>query len=379
MGVEAGQVFLAPITIGGQDFQVVIDTGSSDPWVVQPNFTCVDPNTGNIQGQADCYFGATYDSSQSSTYASIPNENFNITYSDGEKLTGDMAYERMTMAGITVPQQKFAVVDYAAWFGDGYSSGLVGFAYGTLTSAYAGNDPSQDQRGGTLMYNPLFVSMYNLSLIAPLFSIAIDRDPNNGGVLALGGIPNIPHSPSWVSAAIQSVGVFVGTTTLAYEFYTVYSDGFAVASTPNIQFNPYRNNNPRKRNLLANGTVIVDSGTSLVYAPNSVADAVAFAFQPPASYDSNSDAYFVSCTAKPPVFGVSIGKKIFFVNGADMILPANEGQCLSGVQPNNGGLAILGDVWMKNVLAVFDIGAEKMRFASRSSYGLTSTSVQAST
>ena len=379
MGVEAGQVFLAPITVGNQNFQVVVDTGSSDTWVVQPNFICADPNTGNIQTQADCYFRATYNSSQSSTYASIPNENFNITYSDGERLTGDIGYERMTLAGITVPQQKFGIVDYAAWFGDGYSAGLVGFAYGTLTSAYAGNDPSHDQKGATLLYNPLFVNMYNLSLIAPVFSLAIDRDPNNGGILALGGIPNVPHSPYWVNTPIQSVGVFVGTTTPAYEFYSIYSDGFAVASSPNIQFNPLSNNNPRKRNLLANATVIVDSGTSLVYAPNSVADAVATAFQPPASYDSNSDAYFVSCTARPPVFGVSIGKKIFFVNGADMIVPANEGQCLSGVQPNNGGLTILGDVWMKNVLAVFDIGAERMRFASRSSYGLTSTSVRAST
>ena len=379
MSVEAGQVFLAPITIGNQNFQVVVDTGSSDPWVVQPNFTCADPNTGNILTQTDCYFGATYNSSQSNTYARIPNENFNITYSDGERLTGDLGFERMTLAGIAVPQQKFAIVDYAAWFGDGYSAGLVGFAYGTLTSAYPGNDPSQDQKGGTLMYNPLFTNMYNMSLIAPVFSLAIDRDPNNGGILALGGIPNIPHSPYWVTAPIQSVGVFVGTTTPAYEFYSIHSDGFAVASTLNIQFNPYPNSNPRKRNLLANGTVIIDSVTSLVYAPNPVADAVATAFQPPASYDSNSDAYFVSCTAKPPVFGVSIGKKIFFVNGADMIVPASEGQCLSGVQPNNGGLTILGDVWMKNVLAVFDIEAEKMRFASRSGYGLTSTSVRATT
>ena len=379
MAVEAGQVFLAPITIGGQSFQVVMDTGSSDPWIVQPNFTCANPRTGDIETQADCYFGAYYDNSSSTTYSPIADENFNITYSDGERLTGDMAYERMTLAGITVPQQKFAIVDYAAWFGNGYSAGLVGFAYGTLTSAYAGDDPSQDRRGGTLMYNPLFASMYNLSLIAPVFSLAIDRDPNNGGVLALGGIPNIPHSPYWITAPIQSVGVFTGTTTPAYEFYSIHADGFAVATSPSIQFNTNTNNNPKKRNLLANGTVIIDSGTSLVYAPNAVADAVAAAFQPQASYDSNNDAYFVSCDAKRPVFGVSIGKKIFFVNGLDMIVPANEGQCLSGVQPNNGGLTILGDVWMKNVLAVFDVGAAKMRFASRANYGLTTSPLRATT
>ena len=76
---------------------------------------------------------------------------------------------------------------------------------------------------------------------------------------------------------------------------------------------------------------------------------------------------------------MSIEKKVFFVNALDMILPAAGGQCLSGIQPNNGGLTILGDVWMKNVLAVFDIGAQRMRFASRSNYGLTSTSIPATT
>ena len=365
--------------MGGQEFEVVVDTGSSDPWFAVSTFACVDPRADELQTQDACNFGTPYDSSRSTTHTPIPNENFNITYADGEILTGDMAYETFTLANITVPQQKFAEVDYAGWYGDGYSSGLIGFAYGTLTSAYAGNDPSQDRRGGTLMYSPLFTNMWNLSLVAPIFSLAIDRDPFNGGVLALGGIPNVPHSPYWVNAPIMSVGVFVGTTTPAYEFYEIHADGFAFSSSPNTQFNPYPNNNPRKRNLVANGTVIVDSGTSLVYAPNSVADGVAAAFNPPASYDSDTDAYYVACDAIPPVFGIGIGKKIFYVNPLDMIVPSAEGQCISGVQPNNGGLTLLGDVWMKNVLVVHDIGAEMMRFASREYYGLTSISRPATT
>ena len=73
----------------------------------------------------------------------------------------------------------------------------------------------------------------------------------------------------------------------------------------------------------------------------------------------------MNCSAQPPVFGVSIGLKIFFVNGLDMIVPTAPGKCISGVQPNNGGLTILGDVWMKNVVSVFDVGSAMMRFAAR--------------
>lgn len=294
-------------------------------------------------------------------------------------MNGAMAYESFTLGGITVPQQEFGVVDKAAWYGDHYSSGLVGFAYATLTSAFYGTDPSQDTKGNTTLYNPLFVSMYNLSLIAPVFSLAIDRDPNNGGVLALGGIPDIPHSPYWASSPIQSVGVFSGTDIPAYEFYTVQSDGFAISSSPYTQFNTQNTDNPSKTNVIDGGMVVIDSGTSLVYAPNAVADAVAAAFSPPATYNENVGTWYVSCNATAPIFGVSISQKIFFVNGEDLVVPSSDNECISGVQRNNGGLAILGDVWMKNVISVFDIGAEMMRFSAREYYNLTETSQPADT
>jgi aspergillopepsin I len=379
IAVEAGQVFLAPVTVGGQIFDVVIDTGSSDPWLVTPNFTCIDPYSGDTQAQTDCYFGTAYNPNQSSTYQPIPTENFNISYADQELLNGDMGYETFTFGGITVPHQKFGLVDYAGWYGDGYSSGLIGFAYGTLTSAYNGTDPSKDVRGGTLLYNPLFVSMYNLSLIAPIFSMAINRDPNDGGLLALGGIPDIPHSPCWISTAIQSVGFFIGTNTPAYEFYTVEINGFAFSASQYTQFDVLGTGNPAKTPIIEPASVIVDSGTSLVYAPNDVARGVALGFRPPAVFDSDTGAWYVACNATPPTFGVSIGHKIFFANGQDLIIPSSGGHCISGVQPKNDGLTILGDVWMKNVITVFDIGAAMMRFAAREYYSLNYARIQVTT
>lgn len=377
--MEAGQVFLAPVTVGGQEFEIVIDTGSSDPWLVTPEFICANPYSGETQPQESCYFGTPYDPILSPTLEPVPDQNFNITYTDREMLNGDLAFETFTLAGITVTEQKFALVDYAAWFGDGYSSGLIGFAYGTLTSAYNGTDPTKDHRGDNLMYNPLFVNMYNRSLIPPLFSLAINRDPANGGLLALGGIPDVPHAPHWVSVSIQNVGVFIGTETPAYQFYTVTSEGFAFSSSPSTQFNILASNNPLKTPIVSPSSVIIDSGTSLVYAPNTVARGVALAFTPPGIYDSEQDAWFVSCAALPPIFGVSIGQKIFYVNGLDMIIPTAEDKCISGVQPNNGGLTILGDVWMKNVISVFDVGAAMMRFAAREFYGLTAAPIAVTT
>lgn len=390
LGAQSGSVFLAPVTVGGQNFTTVIDTGSSDPWLVTSNFACYDLY-GDPEAQSYCGFGTPYNSSKSSTYSVLANENFNISYADGETLTGAMGYESFTMGGITVPKQEFGLVNHAAWQGDGYSSGLIGFAYRTLTSAYSGTDPTKDTGGQALLYNPLFVNMYTNQGVPPLFSMAINRDPyniNDGGVLALGGIPNIPYSPGFATTPIIGIGVNSTSGQTVYEFYTIVIDGFAISSDPSTQFNTQAANlNKARKNLVGNGTqVIVDSGTSLLYADNTtVAAAAARAFSPPGWWDDNYGIYFVNCSATPPAqFGVTVAGKIFYVNGVDMILYSGQDpttgqpQCISGIQASSG-LTILGDVWMKSVLCVFDLGAEVMRFAAREYSGLTQSSVPVST
>jgi aspergillopepsin I len=116
---------------------------------------------------------------------------------------------------------------------------------------------------------------------------------------------------------------------------------------------------------------IVDSGTTLVYLNDELADAVAKAFDPPGGLDEDLGLYTIPCGAKPPIFGASIGGKVFNVNPEDMSLQINADTCMSGIQGNHGGLWILGDVWMKAVLCVFDIGASRMGFAGRQYYGMT--------
>ncbi|KAK5156718.1 hypothetical protein LTS14_004930 [Recurvomyces mirabilis] len=373
VSARAGSVFMAPVIVGGQDFYLVVDSGSSDPWLVTSDFACIDSDDGTSLDQADCNFGPAYNSSRSSTYRVLPNENFNISYSDGETLTGSMGYESFTMGGINVPSQEFAVVDYAGWSGDTISSGLVGFAYMSLTSAYPGSDPHQDGEESALTYNPLFYNMFQNESVAPVFTLAINRDYNNGGVLALGGVPNIPYSPGFASTPIIPWMLNASSGAWVYQFYTIVIEGFAFSAKQNAQFNVLGLPNSRKTGLLGNGTqAIVDSGTSLVYVDNAtIATPVNLAFTPPAWYDSHYNTWMVQCNAIPPLFGVAISNKIFYANPVDMILYQNETTCYSGIQGSESKLTILGDVWMKSVLCVFDIGAEMMRFAAREFSGLT--------
>jgi hypothetical protein len=121
-----GEEFATEITFGTETFESVVDTGSSDTWIVETGFICVNITDSAPLPEADCYFGPTYNVTD--TFKHIPDENFNITYGDGEFLTGIVGYEDITLAGIKV-RQEVPLVNYAAWEGDGTTSGLIGLAY----------------------------------------------------------------------------------------------------------------------------------------------------------------------------------------------------------------------------------------------------------
>jgi aspergillopepsin I len=124
-----GEEFATNITFGSQTFSVIIDTGSSDTWLVESGFQCVDVETSASLTEADCAFGPTFD--MTDTFVQIPNENFNIEYGDGEFLQGIIGWEEVEVAGLTV-NTTVALVNYAAWEGDSTTSGLMGLAYPAL-------------------------------------------------------------------------------------------------------------------------------------------------------------------------------------------------------------------------------------------------------
>jgi hypothetical protein len=111
--------------------------------LAETGFSCVDLETGASTNEAFCDFGPLY--TVSKTFKQIPDENFNITYGDGEFLNGIMGTEKVTLADVEVTQE-VALINFAAWDGDGITSGLVGLAYGAM---YVPQFPSQRERVNT--------------------------------------------------------------------------------------------------------------------------------------------------------------------------------------------------------------------------------------
>jgi hypothetical protein len=135
---------------------------------------------------------------------------------------------------------------------------------------------------------------------------------------------------------------------------TVPIQGFAVSSTEtdelffyNIDIDAYVF--PGSKSLKTTGTSILDTGTTLLYLPTPIADALAAAFDPPAVFSDDFGAYVVACNATAPPFSVVIGGKSFAVTAADLILPIGADEdgnqiCISG--HDDGGPATDGNIFI---------------------------------
>jgi Eukaryotic aspartyl protease len=219
----------------------------------------------------------------------------------------------------------------------------MGLAYPGITSEYQGTVPAQDSNSAKNNYNPIFTTMYQDGLSSAMFSMAIMRG-TNGGYMSFGGMPPVTYGTvATTPIQVTNLAGYAGSGT--YMFYSMTPDAIVYKGAPASQSDQW----------------IVDSGTTLIYAPTNVAAQVAQLFSPPAQL--NQGLYQVSCTAQAPSFGVKIGGQTFSVNATDLLLN-NGGSCILGVQDGGSGPFILGDVFMKNVVVSFDVGAGQLGFAT---------------
>ncbi len=374
--VAGSVVFSASIDFGTQSFQASIDTGSSDTWLVGKNFQCNDQTTGAQKPKSACMLGPLY--TISSTFKRIPDQHFTANYADESFYTGIVGNETVTVAGITVKNQEVAVVDQVASSGDGVTSGLLGLSFRSSTSVYTGTNLSINKKH--VEYDPVFISMYTRGYTLPLFSLGIERftaknGTTSGGLLAIGGLPPIPFYPLFASSPFQLLTVDNNPVPVAYSptanpnqpytFYVIVINGLTYERSNETNWSHPSFPNPLEPPSNASHIqVVIDSGISLIYLFTGIANAVNALFDPPAVFEETLGVYAVKCSAKAPEFGVEIGGQTFFVSDIGL----GKGFCDTGINDADHGVSILGAVFLKNVLAIFDVGAGEMRFAAREFY-----------
>ncbi|KAJ5655787.1 hypothetical protein N7507_007737 [Penicillium longicatenatum] len=367
IATQYGTVFDAPVTIGNQTFMLLVDTGSSDSYVMQNGYKCVNSTDNLVIPQLDClYANKTYQKSK--TYHRVPNEIFGVEYGAGIA-SGLMAYEQVSIGGISVEAQKVGIANDSNPMGDGVNSGLLGLAYPSLTSAHRANQTSNSTYWrDRLVYNPLLYTMHEQGLIDSYFSLALAHTPQNestsfGGYMTLGGLPPVNHSSHFATVPVEITDNIPLWFTSGKNVRSYWS-----TTVNNITYGSSLNN------LTTNSSsfqAFIDSGNYISYLPDAIVGPINALFSPPATYESETGLYVVDCSAKAPEFGLSLGDQTFYHNGSDLIYQTSEGVCVSSLASSSEvslgdiTLNIIGVPFLKNVVAVFDFGKNEMRFAKR--------------
>jgi Eukaryotic aspartyl protease len=354
--VDGGNSFLTNIEFGSQTFKVVVDTGSSDTWLIGTGYTCLD-SQGNKVPENTCDFAKAYAYKQDTTLSqdsTEAGENFELRYGDGEYLTGFLATDKVTLAGVSF-QTEVGICTQGYWNGDGQSSGLVGLAFPVLTSAYYGTNPSKDGPDNKAQYNSIMYQLFETNGYTPaMFSMALSRDnagTGYGGSLTIGGVPNLsdPRVNAKANYAYANFEITPSISKMYYSYYTITVDTVTFGSGNKKQ-------SDSKQRLYT-----IDSGTSLIYLPSILAKAYNSLWSQPATFHPKTGEYYVPCDATVPPFSVTISRQVFTINPRDLLQHNSDGTCLSTVlDVLDGDTLVLGDIFLKNVLAVFDWNNQRM-------------------
>jgi len=311
--------FYGPIKVGGQDFKVIFDTGSSNVWV--PGKAC---------GFFTCYFHPRYNEKKSSTYQKDGRQ-YKVQYGSGP-VEGIFSRDTVTLGSIDVKDQLFAEVSKVSFgplniaFAAGKFDGLLGLGFKSI-SQY--NIPTP------------FETMIDQKLISePVFAFYLQEDASQQGELVFGGIDKSHYTGELVDVPLTSE-----------TYWEVSLDAMKFGGKPVIS---------------SKANAIIDSGTSLLAGPKDVVAALA---KQVGATSVLGKEYIIDCSkiSSLPSLEVTLGGQSFTLTAADYVLKVST-QCLFAftgidVPPPRGPLWIMGDVFMRKYYCVFDYGNKKMRIA----------------
>ncbi|GAA6041674.1 hypothetical protein JCM8097_003078 [Rhodosporidiobolus ruineniae] len=298
-------------------FLIDFDTGSSDLWV--PSVSCT--------SQA-CARKRKYDPTKSSSSLSVPSKQLNIRYGDGSTTSGGVYTDTVTIAGLTAVNQTLgsATTLSASWVNDP-QDGLAGMGYQSLSQ---------------LRSAPFFQSLVAQGkLSSPMFSFKLSSTSVGPSELFLGGM-----NPQYYVAGTTQ------WTPVTYQAYwsvnaQVQVNGNAV-STPLTSF-------------------IVDTGTTVNVAPTSWA--AAFYANVPGAAAWQNGYYTVPCNAVPTISFTFAGTTTRWPISQFNLGRTGSGSslCVGSIVGQDIGIngVILGDNFLKNVYATFDLGNNRVGFSQQ--------------
>lgn len=292
---------------GKRKMYMLLDTGAGTTWVMGSNCT-TEP----------CKIHDTWDSSTSHTFEDAE-QNFSVNYGSGN-VRGDNARDSISLGGIDI-MMEFGVADETS---DDFNhfpfDGILGMS---MTKGETDNFPLMLKDSGELKSN--------------VFSIYLDRGSSdeNRGELVLGGINDEKYTGD------------IGYTKIAKDTkdWAVPLDGVGVDDQT-----------AEVKSKLG----YIDSGTSFIFA--SPEDVEALHKLIPGAASDDGVNWRLPCDTKERVVFTFSGKRYTIAPEDYISVTSGGGPCRSNIfgreVVSDGWL--LGDIFLKNVYAVFDMDEERI-------------------
>ncbi|CAL1704341.1 unnamed protein product [Somion occarium] len=322
--------YLARVDIGGQQFLVLIDTGSSDLWVVSTE--CI---------EEDCHAVTKYQPTSSLTWSNA--SSFGLDYLLGS-VSGKIGTELVTLGPYEISTQAFAMANKTSGLGlsGTGNSGILGLAF-PLEAAIP------DTSGQTLLEN-IFASFADSDRY---FAFKLGRNQSDSS-FSFGQLdPAFANSTS--NFTFSSVYPAFGSTydywKLPIQSLTINSTSFALS--------------PSRVHGAPSPIAVLDTGTTLILGPRADVDRLWNSVG--GARKTDTGGWQVRCN-RGIVIGFVLGQgdsqKEYILNPTDLSWRqgSSDGDwCMGGIQANDGvssGDWLLGDTFLRNVYAIHHMAVD---------------------
>lgn len=316
-------IYLANITVGSSSYDVQLDTGSSDLWIKGPS----SPLPG----------------------ANVTDTTYNLTYGIGWAY-GNVAYAPVVFAGIKITSQGYIDVTSAQNPALGYgAAGIAGLGFTSLSTVDALVNHTGADTGRSLLFNAFDDNPSEPNYIA--FSLQRDADPDHDvqGTFSIGEVEpqyaDVLKSdpvPTWPPSSPSRWNILLDAVLVGSKTIPVSS---TVAGAPS-----------------GKAVVLLDTGTSYVYAPEDVCTAI-YSGVPGAKFDSGLGQWVVPCDQELDV-ALQIGGKVYPLHPLDVTPPSltDPTTCVGSFVPQSVSVGagqfdwLIGDAVLRSVYAIYDFG-----------------------
>ncbi|KAL4958816.1 pepsin-like aspartic protease [Aspergillus stella-maris] len=330
-------LYFCNVTVGtpGQSLRLILDTGSSDLWCNAVNSTLCSSS------RDSCRLSGSFDPEKSSSYSYVSSD-FNISYADGTGAAGDYIKDTLRIGGATIEGFQLGI---------GYTSSSL---EGVLGIGYPSNEVQVARFGDEAYPNlPQYLKQNGLVQSSAYSLWLNDLEANTGSIL-FGGVDTEKYHGELQTLPVQSVD-------------GGYSE--LVIALTGISLNTTSANQALTSSALP-VAVLLDSGSSLSYLPDSVIEKLYHELG--VTYEPSTGAGYAPCslaqdntnitfTFSTPQISVGIDELV--IDAGDLSFSSGERACIFGLVPAGDSTAVLGDTFLRSAYVVYDLTQNEISLA----------------